>query len=148
MKPHIESWRIWVKVMLILYLTSISLFVFFPRPILETGDPFEIAEFIKSHTGIFYRILYADTQSVATANFFMLTPFVFLVALVFPQVKLIQIVLAGIGISMIIEIAQSIIPGRVSDIADLLSNSVSVIIGSIILAILRKFGTFSRLITK
>jgi glycopeptide antibiotics resistance protein len=57
-------------------------------------------------------------------------------------------VLAGIGISVIIEIAQSIIPGRVSDIADLLSNSVSVIIGSIILAILRKFGTFGRLITK
>ena len=140
--PVSNSWRTLIKVLLILYLVSLSLFVFFPRPILESGDPFAIAEFIKSHSGIFYRILYADTQSVATANFFMLTPFVLLAALVRPEVKLSQIALIGIGISVIIEAFQTVIPGRVSDLTDLMSNSVSVLIGIIVVAILRKTGIF------
>ena len=132
------SWRMWIRIFLILYLASLTLFVFFPRPILESGDSAAIAEFIKTHSGFFYRILYADSQSVATANFFMLTPFVLLAVLVFPEAKLSQITLVGIGISAFIEIIQTIIPGRVSDLTDLLANSVSVLIGSIIVAIFRK----------
>ncbi|MFM8596305.1 MAG: VanZ family protein [Flavobacteriales bacterium] len=140
--PVSNSWRTWIKVLLILYLVSLSLFVFFPRPILESGDPTAIAEFIKSHSGIFYRILYADAQSVATANFFMLTPFVLLAALVRPKVKLSQIALRGIGISVIIEAFQTVIPGRVSDLTDLMSNSVSVLLGIVFVAILRKTSIF------
>lgn len=140
--PVSNSWRTLIKVLLILYLVSLSLFVFFPRPILESGDPFAIAEFIKSHSGIFYRILYADTQSVATANFFMLTPFVLLAALVRPEVKLSHIAFIGIGISVIIEAFQTVIPGRVSDLTDLSSNSVSVLIGIVFVAIRRKTGIF------
>ena len=140
--PVSNSWRTLIKVLLILYLVSLSLFVFFPRPILESGDSFAIAEFIKNHSGIFYRILYADTQSVATANFIMLTPFVLLAALVRPEVKLSQIALIGIGISVIIEAFQTVIPGRVSDLTDLMSNSVSVLIGILVVAILRKTGIF------
>lgn len=133
-----KSGRTWIKIFLILYLSSLTLFVFFPRPILESGDPAAIAEFIKSHTGFFYRILYADTQSVATANFFMLSPFVFLAVLVFPEVKLIQITMVGIGISAFIEVFQSIIPGRVPDLIDLLANSISVLIGAFFVAIVKK----------
>ena len=133
-----KSGRMWIRIFLILYLASLTLFVFFPRPILESGDPAAIAEFIKSHTGFFYRILYADTQSVATANFFMLSPFVLLAGMVFPEVKLSQITLVGIGISAFIEIFQTIIPGRVSDLTDLLANTVSVLIGAIFVAIVKK----------
>ena len=68
----------------------------------------------------------------------MLSPFVLLAALVFPEVKLSQITLAGIGISAFIEIFQTIIPGRVPDLTDLLANTVSVLIGAIFVAIVKK----------
>jgi len=119
--------------LLSLYVLSLATFVFFPRPILESSDPVAISEFIKSHSNFFYKILYADAQNVATANFFMLTPFVLLARLAFPMVKLIYIALIGVGISAIIELFQILIPGRVSDLADFSSNSISVVIGVVIL---------------
>ena len=59
---------------LTLYLLVLSLFVLFPRPILESGDPSQIAEYLRTHANFFYKILYADTHLVALGNFFMLAP--------------------------------------------------------------------------
>ena len=115
--------------LLIIYLAALLLFTFFPRPILESGDPTAISEFLKSHANYFYKIIYADTKWVALGNYFMLTPLPIIAARIFPAMRLRYIFIAGMAISAIIETSQIFIPGRVSDPVDLVSNSISVAIG-------------------
>ena len=130
----------WLVALLVLYLFSLASFVFFPRPILESGDPSAIAEFIRTHSNFFYKILYADAQKVSLANFFMLTPFVLLARLAFPMTKLSHIAFIGVALSASIEIFQNFIPGRVPDIHDFISNSVSILIGIFVLILSRFFA--------
>lgn len=119
------------------YLFLLFLFVFFPRPILETGDESAIAEFLQSHANVFYKILYADTHLVAYANFFMLTPFILLAHALSPATKKRVLALLGTSVSLLIELVQRFIPGRVSDIRDLYSNVISVFLGLILIRFLR-----------
>ena len=121
---------------LAIYLLAVLTFTFFPRPILESGNPSAIAEYLQTHANFFYKILYADTHLVAIGNLFMLTPFVYLAKLVFPQVKLIKLFLFGVFISLAIELSQIFIPGRVSDPVDFLANSVSVLLGIFLVRLL------------
>ena len=121
---------------LAIYLLAVLTFTFFPRPILETGNPSAIAEYLQTHANFFYKILYADSHLVAIGNLFMLTPFVYLAKLVFPQVKLIKLFLFGVFISLAIELSQIFIPGRVSDPVDFLANSVSVLLGIFLVRLL------------
>jgi VanZ family protein len=121
---------------LVIYLFAVLTFTFFPRPILESGNPSAIAEYLQTHANFFYKILYADTHLVAIGNLFMLTPFVYLAKLVFPQVKLIKLFLFGVFISLAIELSQIFIPGRVSDPVDFLANSASVLLGIFLVRLL------------
>ena len=121
---------------LVIYLIALLTFTFFPRPILESGNPSAIAENLQTHANFFYKILYADTHLVAIGNLFMLTPFVYLAKLVFPQVKLITLFLSGVFISLTIELSQLFIPGRVSDPVDFLANSASVLLGIFLVRLL------------
>ena len=121
---------------LVIYLIVLLTFTFFPRPILESGNPSAIAEYLQTHANFFYKILYADTHLVAIGNLFMLTPFVYLAKLVFPQVKLIKLFLIGVFISLAIELSQIFIPGRVSDPVDFLANSASVLLGIFLVRLL------------
>ena len=121
---------------LVIYLIALLTFTFFPRPILESGNPSAIAEYLQTHANFFYKILYADTHLVAIGNLFMLTPFVYLAKLVFPQVKLIKLFLLGVFISLTIELSQLFIPGRISDLVDFLANSASVLLGIFLVRLL------------
>ena len=121
---------------LVIYLIALLTFTFFPRPILESGNPSAIAEYLQTHANFFYKILYADTHLVAIGNLFMLTPFVYLAKLVFPKVKLIKLFLLGVFLSLTIELSQLFIPGRVSDPMDFLANSVSVLLGIFLVRLL------------
>lgn len=112
-----------------LYLIALALFTFFPRPVLETGDPTAISAFLQTHANFFYKILYANTTSVAIGNYFMLTPFIIIGHLAFPRVSLRKLFLSGAAISAVIEISQLFIPGRVSDIVDFASNVLSLVWG-------------------
>jgi len=123
-----------------LYLISLFLFTFFPRPILETGDPAQIQEFLRAHANFFYKILYADANQVATGNYFMLTPFIVMAHLVFPHTHLFKLFISGVLLSGLIEIAQLYIPGRVSDPVDFASNSASLLIGIAVIAVGRFFA--------
>ena len=123
-------------IVLIIYLIALLTFTFFPRPILESGNPSAIAEYLQTHANFFYKILYADTHLVAIGNLFMLTPFVYLAKLVFPQVKLIKLFLLGVFLSLTIELSQLFIPGRVSDPVDFLANSASVLLGIFLVRLL------------
>ena len=124
--------------LLICYLATLITFVFFPRPVLVNGSPSELAAFLKSHANLFYKILYADARIVAIANFFMLTPLVIVIKYAVPTLKKRKIFFFGISLSLAIELIQIVIPGRVPDFADLISNTVSVIIGLLLVRFLQR----------
>ena len=121
---------------LVIYLFAILTLTFFPRPILETGDSSAIAEYLQNHANFYYKILYADTHLVAIGNLFMLTPFVYLAKLVFPQIKLTKLFLCGVVLSLTIELSQIFIPGRVSDPIDFLANSAGMLLGIFLVRLL------------
>ena len=114
------------------------IFTFFPRPILESGDPSAVSEYLRTHANFFYKILYADTQLVALGNLFMLTPLVIITNLVFPNIKLPLLLIGGFLLSLFIEISQLVIPGRVSDPVDLISNTFSVVLGIFVVRLLQQ----------
>ena len=119
-------------------MATLITFVFFPRPVLVNGSPSELAAFLESHANLFYKILYADAQIVAIANFFMLTPLVIVIQFAVPTLKKRKIFFLGISLSLAIELTQIFIPGRVSEFADFISNTVSVIIGLLLVRFLQR----------
>ena len=119
----------------VIYLAIVLLFVLFPRPILESADPSALQIFLINHSGIFYKILYADSSTIQVSNFFLFTPAAAFMKLVFPKIKSSYIFIGFLLLSLVIETLQLLIPGRVSDWRDLLANGVSGGIG-LILAIL------------
>ena len=121
-----------------IYLASLSLFVLFPRPVLETGDPSQIAQYLQTHANFFYKILYADTRLVALGNFLMLLPLPIILNAINSKISLMKIFLYGASLSALFELTQMLIPGRVSDVMDLLSNSLSVLLGIAIVRLLRR----------
>jgi len=123
---------------LLLYLAALLLFVLFPRPILETGDPSQIAEYLRTHANFFYKILYADTHLVALGNYLMLTPFPIIVHAFSSRISLQAIFFMGMALSALFELVQLVIPGRVSDPVDFFSNIVSVGIGTLIVRLLHR----------
>lgn len=123
---------------LVLYFITLLIFTFFPRPILESGDPSAVSEYLRTHANYFYKILYADTRLVAIGNLFMLTPLVFIANRVFPDLKLRTLLIAGFLLSLFIELSQLVIPGRVSDPVDLISNTFSVLLGVFLVRLLQQ----------
>jgi glycopeptide antibiotics resistance protein len=121
-----------------IYLASLSLFVLFPRPVLETGDPSQIAQYLQTHVNFFYKILYADTRLVALGNFLMLAPLPIILNVINPKISLKKIFLFGASLSALFELTQLLIPGRVSDFVDFLSNCLSVLLGIAIVRFLRR----------
>lgn len=121
-----------------IYLASLSLFVLFPRPVLETGDPSLIAQYLQTHANFFYKILYADTRLVALGNFFMLLPLPIILNAINSSISLKKIFLFGASLSALFELTQLLIPGRVSDFVDFLSNCLSVLLGIAIVRLLRR----------
>ena len=122
---------------LVLYFITLLIFTFFPRPILESGDPSAVSEYLRTHANFFYKILYADTRLVAIGNLFMLTPLVLIANRVFPDIKLRSLLIVGFLLSLFIELSQLVIPGRVSDPIDLISNTFSVLLGVFLVRLLQ-----------
>ena len=121
-----------------IYLASLSLFVLFPRPVLETGDPSQVAQYLQTHASFFYKILYADTRLVALGNFLMMSPLPIILNAIYPTISLKKIFFFGSALSALFELTQLLIPGRVSDFVDFLSNSLSVLLGIAIVRLLRR----------
>ena len=108
------------------------MFTLFPRPLLESGNPIEIEEFLRTHANIFYKILYADTSLVYIGNYLLLFPFSLLISWVFSTWTFITRLFCSVLISGFIEISQIWIPGRVSDPVDFLSNVLGAAIGLLV----------------
>jgi glycopeptide antibiotics resistance protein len=114
---------------LAVYFLTLLVFTLFPRPLLESGNPSEIEEFLRTHANIFYKILYADTSLVYIGNYFLLFPFALLISWVFSTWTFVTRFFCSVLISGFIEITQIWIPGRVSDPVDFLSNVLGAAIG-------------------
>jgi len=121
----------------VIYLASVSLFVLFPRPVLESGDPSQIAQYLQTHANFFYKMLYADTRLVALGNFIMLAPLPVILNAIYPTISLKKIFLCGATLSALFELTQLLIPGRVSDLVDVFYNSVSVMMGIAFVSLFR-----------
>jgi len=85
---------------------------------LESANPVEIEEFLLTHANLFYKILYADTSLVYIGNYVLLFPISLLASWASPSWSVITLLLSAVLISGFIEISQTWIPGRVSDIVD------------------------------
>ena len=121
-----------------IYLASLSIFVLFPRPVLETGDPSQVAQYLQTHANFFYKILYADTRLIALGNFLMMAPLPIILNAIYPTIPLKKIFFFGSALSALFELTQLLIPGRVSDFVDFVSNSLSVLLGIAIVRLLRR----------
>ena len=121
-----------------IYLASLSLFVLFPRPVLETGDPSQVAQYLQTHANFFYKILYADTRLIALGNFLMMAPLPIILNAIYPTISLKKIFFFGSALSALFELTQLLIPGRLSDFVDFVSNSLSVLLGIAIVRLLRR----------
>jgi len=113
-------------------LLTLLVFTLFPRPLLESGNPSEIEEFLRTHANIFYKILYADTSLVYVGNYLLLFPFALLISWVFSTWSFIIRLICSVLISGFIEISQIWIPGRVSDPVDFLANVLGSAIGLLV----------------
>ena len=108
------------------------MFTLFPRPLLESANPGEIEEFLRTQANLLYKILYADTSLVYIGNYFLLLPFALLVSWAFPSWSVVTRLLVEVLISGFVEISQIWIPGRVSDAVDFLSNVFGAAVGILI----------------
>jgi glycopeptide antibiotics resistance protein len=109
-------------VVLTLYTLLLLLFTLFPRPVLESSDASALLEFLRENQGVFFKILYADSDSVYVGNYLMFMPLALLLSSVKPGWSKLKRLLVLIFLSGSIEIAQLIIPGRTSDLIDFFSN--------------------------
>jgi VanZ family protein len=122
-------------VAIFIFVAALLTFTLFPRPILGSGDIGLIEEFLRQHNSFFYKILYADSNAIGVANFFMLTPLPLLLQAYRAQISSWIIFAICLALTLAIEGMQWFIPGRVSDYRDVLANLVSVVIGLITLQI-------------
>ena len=118
-----------IPLLLTTYICLALLFTLFPRPILLSADTAEIELFFQTHTGLFYKVLYADSDKVAIGNYLLLTIPAFLVKFRFAKSNPALILALFFILSLVIELIQQVIPGRVSDPMDLFSNTISAGIG-------------------
>jgi len=118
-----------LPLLLATYICLALLFTLYPRPILLSTDPSEIELFLMTHTGLFYKVLYADTTLVTISNYLLLTLPALIVKIRFPKIKPKFILAFFFALSLFIELLQRLIPGRVSDLLDLFSNTVSALLG-------------------
>lgn len=121
--------KVLLTLFLISYICLALLFTLFPRPILLSTDPSEIELFFQTHTGLFYQVLYADSEKVAIGNFLLLTIPALLVKIRFARSNSALILALFFLLALLIELMQQVIPGRVSDPMDLFSNTISAVIG-------------------
>jgi glycopeptide antibiotics resistance protein len=119
-----------------LYLIFLAFFVFVPRSDLEDSSK---AGWLDSNfplMRLLHWIVYMSDELAWLLNFLMIIPLAILLGLIFQRWGSAKIILICSTTSLIIEITQRFIPGRVSDYRDVLLNS----LGPAVWLLTRKIG--------
>lgn len=111
------------RFLLAAYVTVLGLSVLWPRTIseLSQGAP---ASSPTTNTAVqaANNVLYIDGFPELLGNFVMLIPIALLLSKIFPTLKALPILLVCLTITISIEFLQIYIPGRVSDVRDVVTN--------------------------
>ena len=116
------------KSVLVLYIIALGFGVFTPRPDLvgPNGTPIGTpigAPSVGGFPSIGHQILYLGGFWAWVGNFLMLVPFAFLIHSIWPKLGLQTIFIICLLTTISIEFIQLYIPGRVSDLRDVVLNA-------------------------
>ena len=116
------------QIVLVLYLIALGFGVFTPRPDLigPNGTPIGTTSGTPSVGGfpsIGHQILYLGGFWAWVGNLLMLIPFTYLIHSIWPKLGLQTIFIISLLTTISIEFIQLYIPGRVSDLRDVVLNS-------------------------
>jgi glycopeptide antibiotics resistance protein len=117
------------KSMFTVYITILAIAVFIPRPdFQQTTSSIAVFQDSSPEVNLLRDFLYDASYLKSSANIVMLTP----LAVLIPKISLVQskqtLVLITITFSTFIEFIQIYIPGRVSDVRDIVLNTLGVMI--------------------
>lgn len=117
------------RVLLVPYAIALALIVWLPDSAASrvTGIVFRLARFVSEQAGISLSATY--TVFEFAANIALFVPFGLLLAAGWPRTNAWWIILLGFSASAAIELVQTMIPGRVTTLSDVIANTLGTIIG-------------------
>lgn len=120
------------RILLVPYVTVLALIVWLPESAASrvTGIVYRLARFASEHTGISMNAGYTAFEFLA--NIALFTPFGLLVAAAWPRTNAWWIFLLGFSASAAIELVQTMIPGRVTALSDVIANTLGMVVGCLI----------------
>jgi len=136
--PHrVSPLTIVARVLLVPYAIALGLIVLLPAATAGrvTGLVFRLARFVSEHAGVSLSTTY--TLFEFAANIALFVPFGALVALAWPRTNAWWIILMGFSASAAIELVQTMVPGRVTTLSDVIANTLGTIVGCCAVRVLR-----------
>ena len=136
MKLKYSTKSIFWKIVLAIYICILSISVFAPRRTAIAVDAYRfrhlVLDPVKTHGMLLARtaehLLYVGGFWSWAGNVVIIIPLYFLLKANFPELSSSNLFLIGIGTSIFIEFIQIYVPGRVSDVRDIISNTCGLII--------------------
>jgi len=127
--PRPSALAIAARVLLVPYGIALALIVWLPDTAASrvTGIVFRIARFVSERLDISLSTTY--TVFEFGANIALFVPFGLLVAAGWPRTNAWWIVLLGFSASAAIELVQTMVPGRVTTVSDVIANTLGMIVG-------------------
>ncbi len=126
--PRPSALAIAARVLLVPYAIALALIVWLPDSAASrvTGIVFRLARFVAERLDL---SLTTYTLFEFAANVALFVPFGLLVAAAWPRTNAWWIVLLGFSASAAIELVQTMIPGRVTTLSDVIANTLGMIVG-------------------
>lgn len=117
------------RILLVPYAIALALIVGLPADAASrvTGIVFRVARFVSERLDISLTTTY--TVFEFAANIALFVPFGLLVAAAWPRTNALWVILLGFSASAAIELVQTMVPGRVTTLSDVIANTLGTIIG-------------------
>lgn len=142
--PRPSAFSITARVLLVPYAIAVALIVWLPAATASrvTGLAFRVAKFFAEHTGVSLTTSYTIFEFLA--NIALFVPFGILLTAGWPRTNTWWIILLGFSASATIELVQTMIPGRVTTLSDVVANTLGTIIGCLLVRIFLPLRTARR----
>lgn len=127
--PRPSAFAIAARTLLVPYGIALALIVWLPAAAASrvTGIVFRLARFVSERLDISLSATYTVFEFGANVALFI--PFGLLVAAGWPRTNAWWVILLGFSASAAIELVQTMIPGRVTTLSDVVANTLGMIIG-------------------